>query len=228
MSYLIKDLPSEEKPREKAKQHGIQSLSNAELLSILFRTGKKDKSVMDLSMEVLHKFHGLENIQDLRYASLSSIKGIGEVKALTLLAALELGKRVYFKEEQEQIHIQNSEDVYRYYHHLFDGETQEKMMCLFLNNKNYVLEKKVIFIGTVSQSPVHPRDIFREAMLNNASKIICIHNHPSGFPEPSLEDRKITAKLKKVGETIGIDLADHIIIGKSSYYSFLEHGDVFA
>lgn len=220
----MKDLPSGEKPREKAIKHGVGSLSNTELLAILFRTGTKNQSVMDLSREVLKTFHHFEHVEDLRYASLSSLSGIGEAKALTLLAALELGRRVYFSQKEQLFKIHDSKDVYEYCHSFLELESQEKFLCLFLNIHNQVLAQKVLFVGTVDQSIVHSRDIFREAMLHNATKIICVHNHPTGNSRPSVHDEATTQKIKKIGDYIGIKLVDHIIIGHGEYYSFLEHG----
>lgn len=221
---MMKDIPKEEKPREKALKHGIESLSNAELLAILFRTGKKNQSVMDLSREVLKTFHHFEHVEDLRYASLSSLSGIGEAKALTLLAALELGRRIFLSQKETLYKIRDSKDIYQYCHSFFDLESQEKFLCLFLNIHNQVLDKKVLFVGTVDQSMVHSRDIFREAMLHNATKIICVHNHPTGDSLPSVHDEVLTQKIKNIGDYIGIKLLDHVIIGRGEYYSFLEHG----
>lgn len=226
MTTLIKDMLEDEKPREKAKKYGIRTLSNVDLLALLFRTGKKNESVMDLSRRVLKQFDNFEHIENLRYAFLSSLNGIGEAKALSLMAALELGRRVYFKKEKEELSFSCASDVYSYYCDLFKGETQEKFMCIFLNIKNVVLDSKVIFIGTINKSLVYARDIFREALLNNAAKIICVHNHPSGNFLPSLEDGIITRKLCEAGKLIGIEVADHIILGKNNYYSFLEHEEM--
>ena len=222
MATLIKDLVEEEKPREKAKKYGIEALSDVDLLALLFRTGKRGESVLDLSRKVLKKYTHLDFLTNLRYASLSSLKGIGEAKALSLLAALELGKRVYAQKENSPKFILESKDVYEKYHYLFDFETQEKFFCLYLNVKNQVIKEKVIFIGSANRSIVHARDIFREAILNNASKIICVHNHPSGVSLPSQEDITITKKLYEIGKFIDIALIDHIIMGKGNYYSFLE------
>ena len=222
----IKELPNEEKPREKAKQYGIQTLSNVELLSILLRTGTKKKNVKELSMEVLEMLGGFEKLEDMRLSSLMKIKGLGEVKGITLLAALELGKRFTKEIPKEKIKIRNAKDVYENYHSFYFKETQEKFMVLFLNTKNEVICNKILFVGTNNQSLVHPRDIFKEAILNNASKILCIHNHPSGNSYPSKEDEKVTMRLKESGELLGIPLLDHVILGDVSYYSFKENEGV--
>ena len=222
----IKELPNEEKPREKAKKYGIQTLSNVELLSILLRTGTKKKNVKELSMEVLEMLGGFDRLEDMRLSSLMKIKGLGEVKGITLLAALELGKRFTKEIPKEKIKIRNAKDVYENYHSFYFKETQEKFMVLFLNTKNEVICSKILFVGTNNQSLVHPRDIFKEAILNNASKILCIHNHPSGNSYPSKEDEKVTMRLKESGELMGIPLLDHVILGDVSYYSFKENEGV--
>jgi len=222
MSYLIKDLPEEEKPREKAISSGIDTLSIVDLLSIILRTGSKNESVKDLSIRLLNKLNGVEGLKNLRLPMLTEIKGIGKTKAITLLAAIELGKRMNLTSPPLKIKITKTKDVYDYYHHLFKEDTQEKFLVLFLNTKNYVINEKIIFIGTANQSLVHPRDIFKEAILNNALKIICVHNHPTGDVTPSKSDIIVTQNLKEVGVILGIPLLDHIILGKDSYYSFLE------
>ena len=218
----MKDLPMEEKPREKAKIYGMENLSTVDLLSILLRTGKKNLSVKDLSISLLDKINGIEGLKTLRLPTLTKISGIGETKAITLLAAIELGKRVKEKELPKTIQIRETKDVYEYYHSYFDGETQEKFYVLFLDNKNRVIAGKTIFLGTSNQSLVHPRDIFKEAILNSALKILCIHNHPSGDVTPSREDEMITKRLEECGTLLGIPLLDHVILGNNSYFSFLE------
>ena len=222
MSYLIKDLTFEEKPREKAKKYGIENLTDLDLLAIVLRSGSKSCSVLDLAREILKNYHGLDGLANARMSSLKKIFGMGEVKALTLLASLELGKRCNRKQEEEMVQIKESKDVFEYFQNVFRHESQEKFYVLYLDSQNYVLERKLLFMGTSNQSLVHPRDIFREAVLLNAVKIICVHNHPSGRILPSKADIEITKKLKKIGEMMGISLIDHVIVGASSYFSFLE------
>ncbi len=223
MSYLIKDMPDEEKPRERAKKYGFETLSVVDLLSILLRTGTRNKSVKELAMEISKYLDSLPNITDLRLSSLSNFKGVGEVKAITLLSAIELGKRMGYKKVFKKNIINNAKDVFDYFEIFFKYETQEKMIAIFLNSKNEILESKIIFTGTANQSLVHVRDIYKEGILVNAIKIICLHNHPSGNPNPSKEDEYTTKRLKEAGLIIGIPLVDHIIIGDNKYYSFLEN-----
>lgn len=222
MSTLIKDMTPDDKPREKALKYGFASLSDADVLSILLRTGSKNKSVKDVSSDILKSLGGISNLKNIRVNKLTAIKGVGSVKAITLMAAVELAKRMD-NEENRSIKITTSSDVFKYFNKYFLYETQEKFLVLFLNTKNEVIEQKVLFIGTANQSLVHLRDIFREAVLCNAIKIICVHNHPSGVPIPSMEDEAVTKKIKETGELMNINLIDHIIIGKDKYYSFLEN-----
>ena len=229
MSYLIKDLPEEEKPREKAKKYGFSSLSDSELLAILLRTGTKECSVIDLSRNILKEFGTIEGLLDARITSLQNILGMGEVKAITLLASLELARRIKASDQKAKRQIKESKDVYEYFVGDFFHSDQEKFYALFLDSKNYILATKLLFVGTINQSFVHPRDIFKEALLNNAVKIICVHNHPSGDVTPSAADIEVTKKLKKIGDLMNIPVIDHVIIGKDKYYSFLErNGEIFA
>ncbi len=223
MSYLIKDLPLKEKPREKAKKYGITSLSEIELLAILLRTGTKNVSAIDLARKLLLEYQDLKGLLHARINSLKKIPGMGEVKAITILSALELGKRLQENDCQEKIQIKESKDVYTYFASLFLYSEQEKFYVILLDSKNYVLNKKLLFVGTANQSLIHPRDIFKEAILNNAVKILCIHNHPSGRVNPSFADEQVTKKIKKIGDLMGITLVDHVIIAKDNYYSFLEN-----
>lgn len=225
MSYLMKDLPEAEKPREKAKQYGIENLTDAELLAILLHTGTRDLSVKDLSLKILEKVEEVEGFTNLRLPALLEIKGIGEAKAITILAMVELAKRMNEGGVKKRLQIKETKDVFENYKNYFIGESQEKFLVLFLNTKNFVMNEKILFTGTANQSMVHPRDIFHEAILNNAVKILCIHNHPTGDESPSLNDKSITKRLQECGELVGIPLLDHVIIGKNSYYSFIENAN---
>lgn len=222
MSFKIKDLPDEEKPREKAILQGVENLTIPELMAIIIKTGTKEESAKDLGVRLYNEIGCAEGLRNLRLASLTCLKGIGKTKAISLMAAVELGKRINVNNIISLKKIHETKDVYFYYGSSFLFEEQEKLLALFLNSKNEVLKEKIIFMGTANQSIVHPRDIFKEAILNNAIKIIIVHNHPSGNVSPSLEDKKFTQKLKEAGELLSIPLLDHIIIGKNTYFSFLE------
>ena len=227
MTYLIKEIPLNERPRERLKNYGVNSLSNIELLSILLRTGNKNKSVKDLSCELLKKIN-IHELGNISYQTLKNINGIGEVKAMTIVAALELSKRVYSKKDNI-IHIKTAIDVYSLVKEELENELQEKFLVLYLDNRHQLIDKKTIFIGTVNSSQIHSRDVFREAVKLNASSLIIIHNHPAGSLKPSKEDIFLTNQFIRIGKIMGIPVIDHLIISINGYYSFLEkNGDLFA
>lgn len=222
MSFKIKELPDEEKPREKAISRGVENLTIPELIAIIIKTGTKEESAKDLGVRLYNEIGCVEGLRKLRLSNLTRLKGIGKTKAISLMAAIELGKRINVNKITSLKKIHETKDVYFYYGSYFLFEEQEKLLALFLNSKNEVIKEKIIFMGTANQSIVHPRDIFKEAILNNAIKIIIVHNHPSGNVSPSLEDKKFTKKLKEAGELLSIPILDHIIIGRNIYFSFLE------
>ena len=221
---MIRDIPINERPRERVLNHGVETLSNSELLSIILRCGTKEKSVKDLSLEIISIVGDISNFKDLTLNKLLSIKGIGYVKAIELISVIEFCKRMYSNSEKNLIKISSSNDVFKSYKYLFLDKKQELFYCLYLNNKNYVIERKLLFMGTINKSVVHPREIFKNAYLSSASGIICIHNHPSGDVKPSLEDKKLTKALVDIGTMQNIPILDHIIIGDNTYFSFMENG----
>ena len=217
MSYLIRELPTLERPRERFIKYGVESLSNEELLSILMRTGTKSKSVRDLSIELLKEID-INDLDKINYQILKNIKGIGEVKAITILVAIEFGKRVLDKKNLIY-QIGNGDDVYNLVRYEMENELQEKFLVIYLNNKRFVIMKKVIFIGTVNNSSITPRDVFREGVKCNASAMILVHNHPAGSIIASKDDIYLTNEFVKLGKMMGIAILDHIIIGKNEYLS---------
>lgn len=227
MSYLIRELPEGERPRERFKEYGVESLSDEELISILIRTGTSSKSVKDVSMNLLQEI-SLRDLKNINYKTLKNIKGIGEVKAITILTAIELGRRV-LQDKKMVEKIKSASDVYAIVAYEMEDKLQEQFMVIYLDNLNHVLLKKILFIGTANKSDVVPRDIFREAVKNNATRMILVHNHPSGEVLPSKSDIHLTKKIVNLGEMLGIQVLDHIIIGKNKYYSMKERaGDLFA
>ncbi len=226
MSYLIKELPIEERPRERFKKYGVKALSNEELLSIILRTGTGNKSVKDVSLDILKKYK-INELKDINFNSLKSIKGVGEVKAITIISAIEFGKRV-FSTSDLIYQIKTGDDVYNLVRDDMENLLQEKFMAVYLDTKNKVIDKKVIFVGTVNSSSITPRDVFREAVKLNSASMILIHNHPAGSISPSYEDVYLTNEFIKLGRMMGISVIDHLIIGKNNYYSFKEsNGDLF-
>lgn len=219
----IKDLKEEDRPIERMINNGINSLSNEELMSIVIKTGTKEESAKSLAEKILSQ---IDNINDIRINNLTNIKGIKTKKAATILAALELGKRLNNKKKLVRVQFSNPSVIYDYYKKILSGINQEHFYVVYLDTKNKVIEDKLIFIGTINASIVHPREVFRESYLLSATSIICVHNHPSGNPMPSNEDVKITNVLVETGKILGIKVLDHIIIGENNYYSFHENKDI--
>lgn len=215
---LIKNMKEENKPRERLIKYGKEILSNEELLSIILRCGTKNISVKELSCKIINSF----NLREVNINNLSSVKGVGKVKAITLIAALELGKRVYYEETCNRYSIKNTKDIYELLKYKLVYEKQENFYVVLLDTKNNVLDYKLMFTGTLNVTSVHPREIYKYAIDNLAASIIVVHNHPSGDVSPSKPDIDITNRLNSLGEILGIKLLDHVIISKNAYYSFYE------
>ena len=216
-----KDKINEDKPREKLRKYGIESLSDTELISILIRTGNKNCSVEELSNNILKTINGLTNLKNLGLNSLTKINGIKLSKASTILARRELGKRVFKKENL--VKLTNSMQIYNAFKYEFIGIKQEKFYVLLFDTKMNLILKKEIGKGTINKVDIGPREVFKEAIKESASFIVIMHNHPSGDTTPSNEDIEITNTMIKTGEIIGIKVVDHIIISENSYYSFYEN-----
>ncbi|HOZ54346.1 MAG TPA: DNA repair protein RadC [Bacilli bacterium] len=227
MNYLIKDIPIFERPRERLIRNGVNSLSNNDLLSIVLKTGTRNCSVSIIANSILKEINNITNLQDITLNKLISIRGIGKVKATYLLAALELGKRVYYEKDSNNIIFDNANKIYEYFKQIFINTLQECFYCLYLDNNKRLIESKLLFKGTINKSLVHPREVFKHAYLLSASNIICIHNHPSGNIKPSQEDINITKVLIDIGKLQNINVIDHIIIGNQSYYSFFENNNLY-
>ena len=225
--YKIKDIPVSDRPRERLINFGASSLSNEEILSIILKSGSKDKSAKTLANELLNKIGGIENIKEINYEFLTNIGGIGPAKACEILASIEFGKRINKKiKGLKNEKFNNSKLVYDYYVNEISDKKQEYFYAVYLDSNKKIIKDKLLFVGTLNNSLVHPREIFKEACLCSASSIICVHNHPSGNVIPSKEDLLLTDNLKKIGLLMGIPIVDHIIIGNNNYYSFFENGDI--
>lgn len=227
MTVKIKDIPKCERPRERLISLGVENLNNEEILSILLKTGSKNLSAKDLANNLLKEVGSIHKLKDVNYQSLRKIKGIGDAKACSILTAVELGKRIKQKNNSlNNICITNANVVFEYFNSVFYNKKQEYFYCIYLDNRKKVIDVKLLFIGTLNQSLVHPREVFKEAVLLSASSIICIHNHPSGNIVPSKDDINLTERLINSGMLMGIKVIDHIIIGNNEYYSFMENGDI--
>ena len=178
-----------------------------------------------MSLELLQKLN-IKELQNVKLQELVSIKGIGEVKAMELLAAIELGKRIWLKENNKLEKLENAEKIWKDSKYLFTGLKQEYFYCYYFNNKQELIKRKKLFIGTINSATTHTREVFKEAYLLSASFIVCLHNHPSNDVEPSKADILFTKALMKTGEIQGIPVIDHIIVGENKYFSFYENPDI--
>ena len=220
----VKCLPKDERPREKIKKYGIESLSNEELLMILIGSGNKYENVKEISLKILSEVDSISDLINLNYERLSKIKGLGPSKISIILASFELSKRIK-SSNLIDTKFSNAEAIFNYFKNTFAREKQECFYAIYLDASKKIIKIKLLFKGTLDHSLVHPRELFKEAYLVSASAIICVHNHPSGNVTPSKEDKILTNNLITIGNMHGIPIIDHIIIGRSNYYSFYENGD---
>ena len=211
----IKDIPKIERPREKLEKYGPEKLSDAELLAILLRTGTKELNVLKLSQKILQKFEK-DKIIDLKIDDLKTIHGLGTAKACEIIACFELGKRM-LKDKKSAI-LLSPKDVWERMEDI-RGSKKEHFVIFYLDSRNQEIKREIISIGTLNESLVHPREVFENAIKNNASSIIIAHNHPSGDLEPSEADIEITKKLIHAGKIIDIKISDHIIVAKNNWKS---------
>lgn len=223
-SVLIKDVPQEERPRERLVKYGAKSLSTDDLIAIILKTGVRDYSSKYLAGEILKMVDDVSELKNITLNKLIKINGIGAVKAIEFLAALELGRRVYdSKPLDNNLKCNSASKIFKHFKSELSGEAQECFYCLYLNSSKRLIDKKLLFKGTLNKSMIHPREIFKEAYLSSAAYIICMHNHPSGNVIPSSEDINVTKNLIQIGKLQGIPVIDHIIIGDNNYYSFYEN-----
>ncbi len=225
-SRKVKDWPENERPRERLVKYGADSLSDAQLLAIILRTGSGKKGVLGLAMSLLETFKELRSIDAASPAELSSLKGLGTAKIAQIKAAFELGKRLMSESDGSKPVFSSSHAVYTYFAPRFKNLKKEIFLSLLLDTKNRLIRECKVSEGTLTNSPIHPREAFKEAVKESAAAVIFIHNHPSGDPAPSREDLAVTERLKSAGEIIGIQVLDHVIIGDGRYTSLKEKGIV--
>ena len=222
----IKQMPLLERPRERLITKGPNSLSDSELLAIILKTGTKTLSAKDLATNIIKKYESIKNLKNITHQELIKINGIGQAKACQIISAIELSKRINTKQENiENIKLTSSKIVYEYYKNKINPY-QECFYCLYLDTAKKVLKEKKLFMGTTNHSRIHPREIFKEAYIQNATAFICVHNHPNGDVTPSKEDIITTKRLNQIGILLGIKLVDHVIVTENNYYSFLENGKI--
>ena len=211
--------PINERPREKAIKNGINSLSNQELLALILRTGNKQMSVLELSQHLLNEIGGFNQLKTIDYYQLIKINGIKSAKAIEILASVEIAKRLSSFKETRQ-YIKEPMDGYCVVKDQLLFEKQEKVILLCMNHRLELIKEKLLFIGSDQASLLTGKEVFKEALLCGASQIMLIHNHPSGHPEPSIQDQQMTKHLMNMAKKLEIEMVDHLIIGDHCFYSF--------
>lgn len=221
--FKVKDLPSEDRPREKLILRGAQSLSDAELLAILLRTGMKGKSVINVAYDLISKFGNLAVLSSKTHSSLMQIEGIGNDKAATMIASFEISRRIQYQGKwYSDKKITSPADLAEIFIPLLRDELKENFILVCLNSANKIIKYEKISTGNLNSSVVHPREIFKAALENSSAGVILMHNHPSGNPEPSSEDIAVTKKMVEAGKILDIPVYDHLIIAGSTFTSFVE------
>lgn len=222
--FTMKNLPESEQPYEKYVLHGEESLSDAELLAIILKSGTKEANSLDIAREILKGNHNnLLNLYDLSYRDLMQFSGVGKVKAIQLKAVAELSRRISKTNSGYRLRMDNPESIADYYMEQLRHAKQEQLLCAFFDAKNNFLGDVVVSKGAVNYAYVSPRDIFRYAFDYEAVMFILLHNHPSGDPTPSEDDLHITRRIEKGAQILQLELVDHIIVGDNRYYSFKEN-----
>ncbi len=216
-------MPLVDKLRETMLKNGPKALSDSELLAIILRTGNKRENVINVANRLFSKY----NVKSLSRISIGSLKkelGIGEAKACQIIACFELGRRLARFKEDKKLVIKNAKDIAKVFIPEMSSLKKEHFKGIYLDSRKKIIKEETIFIGSLNESVIHPREIFQIALNENAAALILIHNHPSGNPKPSKEDIEITKKLIEAGDILGIPVLDHIIIGDKKYFSMREKG----
>jgi DNA repair protein RadC len=222
----IRAWPSVEQPRERLLRLGATALSDAEVLAILLRVGHAStgETALDQARALLQRFGSLHGLDGAPMCRLCRVAGIGPAKAAGIKAALEMGKRLATRPLERGAVLRSSRDVYRHYRARLSGVPRETFWVVLLDTKNRILTDAKISEGSLSAAVVHPREVFRPAVEESAAAVILVHNHPSGDPTPSAEDVAITRRLREAGDVVGVKVLDHVVIGTTSYASFVERG----
>jgi DNA repair protein RadC len=221
---VIRDLPAGERPRERMEQFGPEALSTAELLAIILRVGSRGESALRMGERLLSEFGGLAGIAKARVQQLSAPAGMGLAKAAQVKAAFELGKRLATSGDGAKAVVSDAAAAASLVMEDLRYRQQECLAAIFLDARNQVIRVRVLTIGTLTGSPAHPREVFREALAHGSASLIICHNHPSGDPAPSKDDVALTARLVRAGELMGVPVLDHIIVGGGRYISLKEAG----
>lgn len=214
----VKEWPASEQPRERLMSRGAKSLSNSELLAILLRTGVQGLDVLTLAQDLLIRRDGLLGLSRLPVSVLAEERGIGPAKAVTIMAALELGHRLLV-DEYEHVQVRSPADIARLLEIEMGLLQQEELRVVLLNTKNHVVGIRPVYRGSVNSSQIRTAEVFRDAIRENCPALIVVHNHPSGDPTPSPEDVRVTRDLVAAAKLLDIDLLDHLVIGRNTYVS---------
>jgi DNA repair protein RadC len=216
--------PESERPRERLLAKGPEAVSDAQLLAILLRTGRRDSSAVQVAIELLGHVDGISGLAKCGIEELCAIEGIGPAKAAQLKAAVELGRRSLAAPLSTGTRISSSNDLFRHFYPILRDRKQELFKVVLLDAKNIIVKETTVSEGTLTLSIVHPREVFALAIRESAAGVIFLHNHPSGDPTPSPEDRRLTDRLAAAGKLLGISVLDHVIIGDGRYVSFADEG----
>lgn len=222
--YTVKELPEDERPREKLLKYGAESLSDAELIALIIGTGNKKRTAIELAQDILNAFGGLQALNQIAVEEFTEIKGVGIAKGSQIKAVVELSRRFAFINNQDKNLIERPEDVSNLLMPELRFSSQEIFKIILINMRNQIIAIPCISKGGLTNSVVHPREVFREAIKRSSAAIILVHNHPSGSPDPSQEDINITKRLIKTGKIVGIEVLDHIVIGDGNFISMREKG----
>ncbi len=223
-TVAMHEVPTSERPRERLLHYGPSALSTGELLAIQLRTGSQERSALGLAELMLSQFGGLRGVANATVEQLGQVKGIGPVKAVEMAAVVELGRRLAVFSSEEKPVIRGPQDVANLLMPELRDQKKEHLKSLLLDSKNKVLKICTVSVGILDSSLVHPREVFKDAILASSASIIIAHNHPSGDPTPSPEDKRVTTRLFEAGQLLGIDLLDHIVIGDNCWISLKERG----
>jgi len=218
----VKEMPAEERPRERLAHAGPQALSTTELLAIILRTGVGGENVLNMSTRILAQYGGLAGLARADFAQLEAVKGLGPAKTAQLLAAFELGRRLMLEAPEERLQIRSPADAAHLLMPLIGHKEQENFVVLYLDTRNRVTDRETLYKGSLNTSLVRVAEVFRGAIRRNSAGIIVAHNHPSGDPNPSPEDVALTRRLVKAGKLLEVDLLDHVVIGQNRYVSLRE------
>ncbi len=225
--FLIKEMPYKERPRERFMAYGKETLKDEELIAILLRTGTKAQGVLSLANQVCGRYPALKMLSQANVEDLTHIHGLGKAKAIQVLAAVELGRRIAQAQFDKPTRLTDPKRVYDYMRHYMESALQEEFHALYLNTKGGLIKSVKLFVGSLASAVVHPREVFKYAVSLSAASMILVHNHPSGDPYPSENDIKLTRLMVENGELMGIEVHDHVIIGHDAYISLRQIGEGF-